>query len=94
MMSEDLEINGRQYNFDYKEQASRTLILISSATWDEQDRGAITRLRELLAVRLVVDPGERLPRMLFVQKKQPNGDLQSVPVEELKRIIKICLEEI
>ena len=83
MMAENLEINGRPYNFDYKEQANRTVIAISSLTWDEQDRETITRLRKLLAQSLVVDPSERLPRMIFVQKKEPNGHLHSVSIEEL-----------
>jgi hypothetical protein len=93
MLSEDLTIDGREYNLDYKEQANRTIIVISSRDWDEQDLKTTTRLRELLAQKLSVDDNPKLPHMLFVHKKQVEGSPAAVPIEELKGIIKACLDE-
>jgi hypothetical protein len=90
-MSDDFEINGREYNLDYKEQSNRTIIVISSLTWDEQDVEFSNRLQSSLARSLVISTNERLPRMLFVQKREPNGVTASVPILELKQIIKTCL---
>ena len=94
MLSDDFTINGREYNFDYKEQTNRTLIVISSQSWDRQDDETITRLRELLALRVLVNSNPNLPRMLFVQKKQVDGKSTSVPIEELKMIVKNSLDEL
>ncbi len=94
MLSEDFTINGREYNFDYKEQANRTLIVISSQSWDRQDAEIVTRLRELLALRVSVNSNPNLPRMLFVQKKQPDGNSTAIPIEELKMIVKNSLDEL
>jgi hypothetical protein len=93
MLSEEFTISGREYNFDYKEQANRTIIVISSQNWDKQDDATMTRLRELLAQRVSVNSNPGLPRMLFVQKKQPDGISIAIPIDELKRIIKSCLDE-
>ena len=94
MLSDDFTINGREYNFDYKEQTNRTIIVISSQSWDRQDDETITRLRELLALRVSVNSNPNLPRMLFVQKKQADGNSASVPIEELKMIVKNSLDEL
>jgi hypothetical protein len=93
LLSENLTINGREYNLDYKEQANRTLIVISSQDWDQHDMETMMRFRELLALRLSVDSNPRLPRMLFVQKKQADGNGTTVPIDELKGIVKACLNE-
>jgi hypothetical protein len=93
LLSENLTINGREYNLDYKEQANRTIIVISSQSWDEQDEETMTRFRESLARSLSVDSNPRLPRMLFVQKKQADGNSTTVPIDELKGIVKACLAE-
>ncbi len=100
-MSENLEINGRRYNFDYKQQERRTVVVISSPwseeswneemPWDDTDNEAIMRLRKSLEQTLAVTANEGVPRMLFVQQKEPDGELRSVPVEELKKTIKTCL---
>lgn len=99
-MSESLEINGRRYNFGYKQQEYRTVIVISrpwseeslneEMSWDDHDEELIMRLRKSLAQSLVVGANDGLPRMLFIQQKGPDGELRSVPVEELKKIIKTC----
>ena len=94
MLSENLTINGREYNFDYKEQANRTIIVISSQSWDEQDAETMTRFRELLAQGVSVNSNPSLPRMIFVQKNQPDGNSTAIPIEELKKIIKTCLDEL
>ena len=96
MLSDDFTINGREYNFDYREQhkAKRTIIVVSSQSWDRQDDETITRLRELLALRVSVNSNPNLPRMLFVQKKQADGKSTSVPIEELKMIVKNSLDEL
>ena len=95
MLSENFMIDGREYNFDYKEQelAHRTLIVISSEFWDEQDMKMVERLRELLAVRLKVTNNPNLPRMVFVQTKKPDGTLVIVPIAEVKDIVKSCIAE-
>jgi hypothetical protein len=56
-------------------------------SWDDHDEELIMRLRKSLAQSLVVGANEGLPRILFVQQKGADGELESVPVEELKRII-------
>ena len=94
LLSEEFTINGREYNFDYKEQANRTIIVISSPSWDRQDAETIARLREMLAVSVSVNSNPNVPRMLFVQKSQPDGNSAAIPIEELKRIIKNCLDEL
>jgi hypothetical protein len=95
VLSENLTINGREYNLDYKEQqqANRTLVVISSQEWDQQDMEMVTKLREQLAQKLAVNSNPQLPRMLFVQKKQTDDTLLPVPIQELKGIIKDCLDE-
>jgi hypothetical protein len=91
LLSEQIAIEGRTYNLDYKEQGTRTIIAISSDTWDEQDADNIARLRELLAQDLVIKSNPRLEHMIFVHKNAPNGVLVSVPIGELKAIVKNCL---
>jgi hypothetical protein len=104
-VSESLEINGRRYNFDYKQQEHRTLVVISTPwseeslhslneemSWDDADNEVIMRLRKSLGQSLAVTANENPPRMLFVQQKEPDGELRSVPVEELKKTIKTCLD--
>ena len=93
LLSEELRINGREYNFDYKVQANRTIIVISSPSWDGQDAEMMTRLRELLALTVSVKSNPNVPRMLFVQRKEPSGSSTAIPIEELKRTIKNCLDE-
>jgi hypothetical protein len=100
-MSESVEINNRRYNLGYKQQEYRTVVVISrpwseeslneEMSWDDHDEQLIIRLRKSLAQSLVVGANEGLPRMLFVQQKGPDGELRSVPVEELKKTIKTCL---
>jgi len=96
-----LEINGRRYNFDYKQQERRTVVVISSPwneetlyeemSWDDADNEVVMRLSKSLEQSLAVTANEKPPRMLFVQQKEPDGELRSVPVEELKKTIKTCL---
>jgi hypothetical protein len=96
-MSEEAIIGDRKYNFEYKEQTSRTIIAISSAEIsDDQDVDLVMRLHELLALSqtVVVDSNPELSRMLFVQKVDPKGNAVSVPIEELRAIVKACLKEL
>jgi hypothetical protein len=88
-------INGREYNLDYKEQTNRTIIAISSSEmYDEQDENNIMKFSDLLSKRLRVDRNPKLPRMLFVQKIDQNGNGTSVPIEELRATVKACLKEL
>jgi hypothetical protein len=93
MLSEEFTISGREYNFDYKEQANRTIIVISSQSWDRQDAEIIKRLRELLALTVSVNSNPSLPRMPFVQKNQSDGNSAAIPIQELKKIMKNCIDE-
>ncbi len=103
-MSESLEINGRRYNFAYKQLEHRTVVVISTPwseeslhslneemSWDDTDNEVFMSLRESLEQTLAVTTNEGVPRMLFVQQGGPDGELRSVPVEELKKTIKTCL---
>jgi hypothetical protein len=100
LLSENVRIRNREYNFDYQEQAARTVIAISSEKWTDEDMENIVVLSQLLGETtwnnfgLLIDSNPRLPRMLFVQKVEPNGNLSSVPIEELKTIIKACLQKL
>jgi hypothetical protein len=95
LLSEQVRVNDRKYNFDYKEQANRTIIAISSSEpWDWQDAQAVKRLGQLLSQRLLIDSNPKLPRMLFVHKRDPNGNAVSVPFEELMATVKACLNEL
>jgi hypothetical protein len=88
-------VNGREYNLDYKEQTNRTIIAISSSEmYDEQDENNIMTFSELLSKTLRVDRNPKLPRMLFVQKIDQNGNGASVPIEELRATVKACLKEL
>ncbi len=60
-------------------------------SWDDTDNEVIMRLHKKLEQSLAVTANERVPRMLFVQQKEPDGELRSVPVEELRKTIKTCL---
>jgi hypothetical protein len=93
LLSEEFTIHGREYNFDYKEQINRTVIVISSQSWDRQDAEMMKRLSDLLAQRVSVNSNPKIPRMLFVKKSQPDGNSTAVPIEELKGIVKNCLDE-
>lgn len=61
---------------------------------DEQGTNYIMKLSQLLSKRLKVDSNPQVPRMFFVQKSQPDGNFTAVPTEELKAIIKTCLDEL
>jgi hypothetical protein len=62
--------------------------------YDEQDTNNIMEFTQLLSEKLHVDGNPRLPRMLFVQKIDQNGNAISVPVEELRVTVKTCLKEL
>jgi hypothetical protein len=97
-LSEQVTVNGRKYNFAYKEPTRRTIIAISpissSEPWTEEDEDAVVRLRQLLSQRLLIDSDPKLPLMLFVHKSDPNGNAISVPIEELRTTVNACLEEL
>jgi hypothetical protein len=94
LLSEQVVVNGRKYNFDYKEQPNRTIIAISSSEiWDERDADAIAKLSLLLSKRFQMSSNPKLHRMLFVQKIDPSGNVANVPIEELKATSEICLQQ-
>ena len=82
MLSENFTIDDRKYNFDYKEQTNRTIIVISSQTWDEQGPETMTEFRELFAQRVSVSSTPSLPPIFF-SKNQPDGNSSAVLIEEL-----------
>jgi hypothetical protein len=92
MNSENLTINDRKYCFEYQEQAARTIITINAEQWTEQDTGNIKKLGQLLGQRLRVHIDPNLPQRLFVQKIEPKENPVSVPIDELKTIVKNCLD--
>jgi hypothetical protein len=68
VLSEDLTIDDREYNFDYKEQANRMIIVISSQTRDEHGLDTMTEFRGLFAQRVSVRGTLNLPPMFFSKK--------------------------
>jgi hypothetical protein len=66
MVTEDLTIDDCEYNFDYKEQANRTIIVISSQICDEQDPRTMTEFRGLFAQRVPVSSSPSLPPMFLL----------------------------
>jgi hypothetical protein len=96
-LSEQVTVDGRKYNFAYKEQTGRTIIAISPTSSEprsEEDEDTVMRLRQLLSQRLMIDSSPELPLMLFVHKSDPNGNAISVPMEELRATVNACLKEL
>ena len=86
-------INDRSYRFEYEEQLTRTIITIHSDQSTEQDTANIKKLGQLLAQTLQVHIDSNSPQRLFVQRIDSDGKPVSVSTQELKAVVRSCLDK-